>query len=171
MISGVGLRHYASGALRRLPGALLAPMMLSLALFGCTSAPAGTASPTAAREVTSASPSASPVSPSASPTASPTPSASATSQPADEVTIDITIADGQVKPNGTKMQVEVGQRIVLNVTSDEHDEIHAHTSGDGFTLDVPAGKEVTGSFTLTSPGSYEVESHHLEKTIVILNAR
>ena len=34
-----------------------------------------------------------------------------------------------------------------------------------------AGKKVTGSFTITSPGSFEVESHHLEKTIVILNAR
>ncbi len=147
-------------------------MTLSLALSGCTSAPAGTASPTATPEVTSASPSASPAaSPSVIATASPTPSASATSQPADQVTIDISIADGQVKPNGAKMQVKVGQRIVLNVTSDEHDEIHAHTSGDGFALDVPAGKKVTGSFTLTSPGSYEVESHHLEKTIVILNAR
>jgi hypothetical protein len=57
------------------------------------------------------------------------------------------------------------------VTSDEDDEIHAHTPGDGYELEVSAGKKVTGSFTITSPGSYEVESHHLEKTIVILNAR
>jgi hypothetical protein len=140
-------------------------MMLCLALSGCTSAPAGTATPAATPEITSASP-----------TASPPSSATATgpetsSQPANEVTIDITIADGQVKPNGAKMQVEVGRRVVLNVTSDQHDEIHAHTSGDGFSLEVPAGRKVTGSFTLTSPGSYEVESHHLEKTIVILNAR
>jgi hypothetical protein len=28
-----------------------------------------------------------------------------------------------------------------------------------------------GSFTLDSAGSFEVESHHLEKIIVILNAR
>jgi hypothetical protein len=143
-------------------------MLLSLALSGCTSPPSGTASPTATPVVTSASPSASPP---ASPTARPTPSASGTSQPADQLTIDITIADGKVSPNGAKMQVEVGQQVVLNVTSDEHDEIHAHTSDDGFSLEVPAGKKVTGSFTLTSPGSYEVESHHLEKTIVILNAR
>ena len=60
---------------------------------------------------------------------------------------------------------------MLNVTSDQADEIHAHTGGDGYELEVAAGKKVTGSFTLTSPGSYEVESHHLEKTIVILNAR
>jgi hypothetical protein len=28
-----------------------------------------------------------------------------------------------------------------------------------------------GEFTIDSPGSFEVESHHLEKMIVILNAR
>lgn len=143
-------------------------MLLGLALSGCTGPPAGTATPVPTPEVTSATPS---VTSAASPTASATPSPTATPEPADEVTIDITIADGQVSPNGDKMQVKVGQRVVLNVTSDEHDEIHAHTSGDGFTLEVPAGKKVTGSFTLTGPGSYEVESHHLEKTIVILNAR
>ncbi len=61
--------------------------------------------------------------------------------------------------------------MVLNVTSDEDDEIHAHTSGDGYELEVKAGVPASGSFTLTSPGSFEVESHHLGKVIVILNAR
>jgi hypothetical protein len=156
---------------RRLAGALVAPSLLGLALAGCTSPPAGTATPVATPEVTSATPSANSVSPTAMPTPTATPSPSEPSQPADQVTIDITIADGQVRPNGSKVNVRLGQQVVLNVTSDEHDEIHAHTSGDGFTLEVPAGKKVTGSFTLTSAGSYEVESHHLEKTIVILNAR
>jgi hypothetical protein len=157
---------------RRLAGALVAPSLLGLALAGCTSPPAGTATPVATPEVTSATPSpTNSVSPTATPTPTAAPSPSEPSQPADQVTIDITIADGQVRPNGSKVNVRLGQQVVLNVTSDEHDEIHAHTSGDGFTLEVPAGKKVTGSFTLTSPGSYEVESHHLEKTIVILNAR
>ena len=146
-------------------------MVLGVALYGCTSAPTGTATPDATPEVTSATPLASsPVSPTVSPTASAAPSPPETSEPADQVTIDITIAGGQVSPNGAKLNVKVGQQVVLKVTSDEHDEIHAHIA-DGFTLEVPAGKKVTGSFTLTSPGSYEVEAHHLEKTIVILNAR
>jgi heme/copper-type cytochrome/quinol oxidase subunit 2 len=157
-----------STALRRLSGTLIAPALLGLALAGCTSAPSETASPTATPEVTSAAPSG--TSP-ASPSASATPSAAAPSEAANEVTIDITIADGQVSPNGKKLDIQVGQQIVLNVTSDEHDEIHAHTPGDGYELEVTAGKTVTGSFTITSPGSYEVESHHLEKTIVVLNAR
>jgi hypothetical protein len=36
---------------------------------------------------------------------------------------------------------------------------------------VRAGTPAKGSFTIESPGSFEVESHHLEKIIVILNAR
>jgi heme/copper-type cytochrome/quinol oxidase subunit 2 len=157
---------------RRLAGAVVVTALLGRALAGCTNPPAETATPAPTPEVTSATPSATPsAGPTDTPTPSPTPTPSVTSPAADQVTIDITIADGQVSPNGNKVAVKVGQQVVLNVTSDEHDEIHAHTSGDGFTLDVPPGKKVTGSFTLTSPGSYEVESHHLEKTIVILNAR
>ena len=161
-----------SAVLLRLGGTLLARALLGLALAGCTSAPSETASPTATPEVTSAAPSeTSSASPGTGPSASATPSAAATSEAANEVTIDITIAKGQVNPNGKKLDIQVGQQIVINVTSDEDDEIHAHTPGDGYELEVTAGKKVTGSFTITSPGSYEVESHHLEKTIVILNAR
>ena len=154
---------------RRLAALVLGGVLSGMALTGCTSPPAGTASPSP--ELTSASPSPSAtVSSSPSAAATPSPSPSETSA-ADSVTIDITIADGQVDPNGEKINVEVGQTIVLNVTSDEHDEVHAHTEGDGYELEVPAGKKVSGEFTLNSPGSYEVESHHLEKVIVILNAR
>ena len=154
---------------RRMAGLVWGGVLAGLALTGCTSAPAGTASPSP--EATSATPSPSAsvsASPSASETPSPTPSETSA---ANSVIIDITIADGQVSPNGEKVSVEVGQTIVLNVTSDEHDELHAHTEGDGFELEVPAGKKVSGEFTINSPGSYAVESHHLEKVIVILNAR
>ena len=34
--------------------------------------------------------------------------------------------------------------MVLNVTSDQDDEIHAHTGGDGYELEVTAGKPATG---------------------------
>jgi heme/copper-type cytochrome/quinol oxidase subunit 2 len=154
---------------RRVFGFALGGLLTTVALTGCTSAPTTSATPTPA--VTSAAPSASAASSAAaSPSSTPTPTPSETAA-ADAVTIDITIADGQVSPNGKKIDVEVGQTIVLNVTSDEADEIHAHTEGDGFELEVAAGKKVTGEFELNSPGSYEVESHHLEKTIAILNAR
>ena len=87
------------------------------------------------------------------------------------LTVDITIAGGKVEPNGKKIKIAVGQKVILKVISDEDDEIHAHTDGDGYELAVQAGKPAKGSFTIDSPGSYEVESHHLGKIIVILNAR
>lgn len=164
---------------RRIVGFAIGGLVAGLVLTGCTSAPEEPAAP-AVPAVTSEVPTPSASSPagSSSAKATPTPAPVETPEPSaaentgpDEVTIDIAIADGQVDPNGRKLDVEVGQPIVLYVTSDENDEVHAHTSQDGYTLEVKAGTKVRGEFTLDEPGSYEVESHHLGKTIVILNAR
>jgi len=95
-------------------------------------------------------------------------SATADDRP-EPLTIPITLAGGQVQPNGEKITASLGQQVVLVVTSDEADEIHAHTGGDGYELEVPANQPTTGSFTPTEPGSFEIESHHLGKVIVILN--
>jgi hypothetical protein len=120
--------------------------------------------------------------PSSQPSADPTPLPSATpiseastptSTPSsvDAVTIDITISGGKVSPSGRKLDVAVGQKVVLNVSSDVDEEIHAHALDDGYQLDVSAGKPATGSFVVSDPGSFYVEAHHLEKVIVILNVR
>lgn len=130
-----------------------------LALAACTSAPE-TGSPAAPPSVAASTPAG------ASPSTGTAPSTAA-----DALTVDITLAGGEVTPNGKKLDVRVGQQVVLNVTSDEDDEIHAHTGGDGYELEVEAGVPATGTFTLDSAGSFEVESHHLEKVVVILNAR
>lgn len=45
-----------------------------------------------------------------------------------------------------------------------------HIGGPGYELPEQAGKPATGSFTLDNAGSFKVESHHLEKIIVILSA-
>lgn len=99
----------------------------------------------------------------------PLPKSSSASPGPATLTIPITIAGGQVQPNGEKISASLGQPVVLQVTSDEADEIHAHTGGDGYELEVPANQPTTGEFTPTQPGSFEIESHHLEKVIVILN--
>lgn len=109
---------------------------------------------------------------SAEPVPSPGPSADSSAvSAADTITLDITIAAGKVTPNGQKIDARVGQRVVENVTSDVDEEIHAHTGGDGYELEVLAGKPTTGGFTLTTPGSFEVESHGTGKIIAILNVR
>jgi hypothetical protein len=101
--------------------------------------------------------------------AAPSSSTSPSAPTSDAVTIDITISKGQVQPSGRKIDLRRGQTVILNVTGDQDDEIHAHTGGDGYELEVTAGTPAHGQFTLTDPGSFEIESHHLEKIIAILN--
>jgi len=98
------------------------------------------------------------------------PAASTGAVPA-PLTIAVTEAQGKVTPSGQKIDAQVGQTVRLTVTSDADDEIHAHIGGDGYELEVTAGQPATGEFVLSSPGSFEVESHHLEQVIVVLNAR
>ena len=139
---------------------------LGLLLSGCTSSaePEASVSPSAAV----GSPS-EPSSPATSPTSVPARSPSLNAEYA--LTINIEIARGKTVPNGKKINVGVGQKVILNVISDTDDQIHAHLGEKDYELSVQAGKPAKGSFTLDSRGSFEVESHHLEKTIVILNAR
>jgi hypothetical protein len=138
---------------------------LGVLLSGCTSTaePQAGASPTAVASPSSAS------APAESPTSIPPSPPSL--NPDYALTINITISKGKTTPSGEKINVRVGQTVILNVTSDTDDEIHAHIGGPGYELPVQAGTPAKGSFTIDSPGSFEVESHHLEKIIVILNAR
>jgi hypothetical protein len=139
---------------------------LGLLLSGCTSNPEPEASASPSAIASSPSePSAPATSPTSVPPRSPSLDAAYT------LTINIEIAGGKTVPNGKKIDVRVDQKVILNVMSDTDDEIHAHLGEKDYELAVRAGKPAKGSFTLDSRGSFEVESHHLEKTIVILNAR
>ena len=71
------------------------------------------------------------------------------------MTIDITIANGKTTPSGEKINVPVGEKVILNVTSDIDDEIHAHLGEKGYELVVQAGRPANGSFTIDSPGSFD----------------
>ena len=111
--------------------AVLAGAALCLLAAGCTSAPdAGQASPSAVA--------------SSAPASSRGVGLVQRRHPAREptggLTIDITIADGKVDPNGKKIDVAVGTTVILKVSSDIDDEIHAHTGGDGYELEVKAGE-------------------------------
>lgn len=121
---------------------------------------------------TAATPSSAPASASSASSAGSATAATPSADTANRVVVDITIANGRVSPNGEKVDVAVGQEVELNVISDVDDEIHAHTdSADGYALEVKAGAPTTGRFSVASAGSFEVESHDLEKIIVILNVR
>ena len=151
----------------RLPRALglliLTATSSAVLLSGCTSSPSTSDAPSTAVSQ----------SPSGSVSATPTDAASSASASSDAaaVTLNITIKDHQVSPNGEKINVTKGQTVKMVVTSDADDEIHAHTGGDGYELEVKAGVPATGTFVAADTGSFEVESHHLEKIIAILVVR
>ncbi|HKN45284.1 MAG TPA: hypothetical protein VJW23_15335, partial [Propionibacteriaceae bacterium] len=109
----------------RLQAALIGgAVALGMLLSGCTSTaePQASASPSA---VASASEPSSPASPSSVPPSPPS------LNPDYTLTINITIANGKTIPNGEKINVRVGQKVILNVTSDTDDEVHAHIGGPG----------------------------------------
>jgi hypothetical protein len=114
---------------------------------------------------------ATPSSAAASTTGTASPSNAGSTPAADAVTINISIKNGQVSPSGEKINVRQGQTVIEHVTSDMDDEVHAHNGGDGYELEVKAGVPTTGQFVATDVGSFEVESHHLNKVIAILVVR
>lgn len=85
------------------------------------------------------------------------------------VTIDVTIKDGQVSPNGTTVDVKKGGTVTVNVTSDVADEVHVH--GVDKALDVKPGVPATMTFTVDQGGVFEMETHGSDKLIVKLAVR
>ncbi|MFW6599438.1 hypothetical protein ACQBAU_11585 [Propionibacteriaceae bacterium Y2011] len=83
--------------------------------------------------------------------------------------IEIVLSGDTVTPNAEKREAKVGDVITLNITSDHDDEIHMH----GLDIEIPvkAGVPTSETITLSEPGSFEIESHHPAKTILILNVR
>lgn len=84
--------------------------------------------------------------------------------------ITITLAHGRVTPNGQKIDVPRGSPVVLDVTADHADEIHVHDPYD-VELQIAAGGHATRTFVADQVGSVEIEAHHPEKIIAILNVR
>jgi hypothetical protein len=83
------------------------------------------------------------------------------------VTVDIAVKDGKVTPQGDRVDVKVGQKVTLHITSDADEEIHVHSEPE-HEYEVKPGDDVKESFTITTPGQVAVEAHHLDVTIVQL---
>lgn len=98
---------------------------------------------------------------------SPNPGAAA---PAGDVVVDIAIRDGEVTPQGSRVEVKVGQRVTLHITSDAPETIHVHSEPER-EFEVRNGDDVEKSFTIDVPGQVAVEAHDLDATIVQLVVR
>ena len=84
--------------------------------------------------------------------------------------IAITFNGDDVTPNGSDIDVKVGQRLEFDVTADKPGEIHVHSSPEQ-EFEYKAGTESITVDPIKAPGRITVESHTLEKTLFILVAR
>jgi len=96
---------------------------------------------------------------STAPSASPAPSASA----APVRVIEVTYTGGKVSGVGSRVEVTLGERLLVRVTSDIADEVHIH--GYDLKVDVPAGGTVELTLTADIPGGFEVELESLGKPL------
>ena len=83
------------------------------------------------------------------------------------VVVDIAVKDGSVTPAAGRVDVKVGQKVTLHLTSDTDEEIHVHTVPD-HEYELRPGDDVKHSFTVRSPGVVSIEAHHLDVTAVRL---
>lgn len=86
---------------------------------------------------------------------------------ADPVVLDVTIADGVVRPAGEKLEAEVGQDIELRIDSDASDSLHVHSSPEQ-EYDVEPGDDQVFTFSVDTPGQVEVESHETETVVAMI---
>jgi hypothetical protein len=86
------------------------------------------------------------------------------------LSVNVTIAHGQVTPANAILQATVRQPITLHVTSDAADELHVHSVPD-HKFEVAAAANQTFEFTVDVPGNVDVELHHLDRTVVTIQVR
>jgi type IV pilus biogenesis protein CpaD/CtpE len=78
--------------------------------------------------------------------------------------IDVTIKGEDVTPVAQAVQLEVGQTLQINLTSDRSGELHVHSSPEQ-SFEFEAG---TSQFrvTLDKPGSVDIEEHVSDALVV-----
>lgn len=136
-------------------------LLLTLGLTGCSDDSAPEAE-------SSASPSAS-SSPSESESASGTPGDASETREPTRPFIEIAFEDGEVTPNGERIEVPLGEPIDLVITADVPGELHVHATPEQ-ELAYDAGT-TTIPLTIDQPGVVEVESHDPALVVVQLEVR
>lgn len=83
--------------------------------------------------------------------------------------IDVAITGKKVTPAPTTVDLNVGEKLTLVVTSDHDDELHAH----GFDVEatLKAGAPTTVTLTGAEPGLYEVETHEPALRLMMIAVR
>lgn len=91
--------------------------------------------------------------------------------PATDVTlVVVSIAGGTVTPTNGQAQATVGKPIVLQVTSDDADQLHVHSIPE-HTFSIEPRPDQTFEFTVDVPGQVDIELHDLNRTVVTIQVR
>jgi hypothetical protein len=80
--------------------------------------------------------------------------------------IAVAFTNGKVKPPADRVDVPLGQRVRLEVTSDVADEVHVH--GYDRLADLEPNETTTITFKASRPGLYEVEVEGAGQVLVQL---
>ena len=136
--------------------ALAVPLTFGLAACGSTGDDTGTGGTTTSSTSSSTS--------SSSSSGSSSSSSSATGR-----VIEITVTGSKVTPAPATVDLAVGEKLTLTVTSDHADQLHIH----GFEIekDLVAGMPLSVTVTGAQPGVYEVETHHPELRLMKIAVR
>lgn len=79
------------------------------------------------------------------------------------------VQDGELVGGPRTLTVNEGDTVNITVTSNKDDEMHLH--GYDKEVELTAGKPSTLSFTANLTGRFDVELHHVDKTIFALEVR
>lgn len=84
--------------------------------------------------------------------------------PPQPAVLHVSIIKGDVKPRAARVELRVGQSLILVVRSDATEEIHVHSDPER-EFEVKPGATRRFSFTVNRPGKVAVEVHKLDVVI------
>lgn len=82
---------------------------------------------------------------------------------------ELRVQQGRLISGPALIQVEQGEPVTLEITSDHADELHLH--GYDLQLALPAGQPARLSFTAERSGRFEYELHHAHRELGVLEVR
>lgn len=137
-----------------------AAALLLLAACGSEGTENSTAEPSTPASSSAATTPSAPVS-SAAPAASP-------SVAAGQV-LEISLDGDDVRPNARELELKVGEKLTLSITSDRAGELHVHSTPEQY-IDFKAGT-TTKPLVINAPGKVEVEEHESGAVVALIEVR